>query len=100
ERPGAAAGGGGRERRRRADAPGRPRFRCAGDRNWREGGWSDRPQTFNTPEAEMNGDTRELIIIGGGPSGYTAALYPARANLQPLVIEGFAWGGPLMLKRD
>ena len=40
----------------------------------------------------MNGDTRELIIIGGGPSGYTAALYAARANLQPLVIEGFAVG--------
>jgi len=48
----------------------------------------------------MNGDTRELIIIGGGPSGYTAALYAARANLQPLVIEGFAWGGLLQQTTD
>ncbi|MGB2874094.1 MAG: thioredoxin-disulfide reductase [Gaiellaceae bacterium] len=43
---------------------------------------------------------RELIIIGGGPAGYTAALYAARANLQPLVIEGFAWGGQLMITSD
>ncbi len=48
----------------------------------------------------MNGDTRELIIVGGGPAGYTAALYAARANLQPLVIEGFAWGGQLMITSD
>ena len=45
-------------------------------------------------------ETRELIIIGGGPSGYTAALYAARANLNPLVIEGFAWGGQLMITSD
>ena len=45
-------------------------------------------------------DTRELIIIGGGPAGYTAALYAARANLEPLVIEGFAWGGQLMITSD
>src|SRR5438270_4139540 len=45
-------------------------------------------------------DTRELIIIGGGPAGYTAALYSARANLRPLVIEGFAWGGQLMITSD
>ena len=48
----------------------------------------------------MNAETRELIIIGGGPAGYTAALYAARANLEPLVIEGFAWGGQLMITSD
>jgi thioredoxin reductase (NADPH) len=45
-------------------------------------------------------DTRELIIVGGGPAGYTAALYAARANLRPLVIEGFNWGGQLMVTSD
>ena len=48
----------------------------------------------------MPDETRELIIIGGGPAGYTAALYAARANLQPLVIEGFTWGGQLMITSD
>jgi thioredoxin reductase (NADPH) len=45
-------------------------------------------------------EVRELIIIGGGPAGYTAALYAARANLDPLVIEGFNWGGQLMITSD
>jgi thioredoxin reductase (NADPH) len=45
-------------------------------------------------------DTHELIIVGGGPAGYTAALYAARANLRPLVIEGFNWGGQLMVTSD
>ena len=45
-------------------------------------------------------EVREVIIIGGGPAAFTAALYSARANLNPLVIEGFAWGGQLMITSD
>ncbi len=40
---------------------------------------------------------RKVIIIGSGSAGLTAAVYAARANLNPLVITGFAWGGQLML---
>ena len=45
-------------------------------------------------------EIHDLVIIGGGPAGYTAALYAARAELRPLVIEGYQWGGQLMLTSD
>jgi len=49
---------------------------------------------MGSPESE------NVIIIGSGPAGYTAALYAARAELSPLVIEGFAWGGLLQQTTD
>jgi thioredoxin reductase (NADPH) len=42
----------------------------------------------------------KAIIIGSGPAGYTAALYMARANLDPFMAEGFAWGGLLQQTTD
>jgi thioredoxin reductase (NADPH) len=41
-----------------------------------------------------------IVIVGSGPAGYTAALYAARADLEPLVIEGFLWGGLLQQTTD
>ncbi len=45
-------------------------------------------------------EIENVVIVGSGPAGYTAALYTARANLSPLVIEGFAWGGLLQQTTD
>jgi thioredoxin reductase (NADPH) len=45
-------------------------------------------------------DVENVIIVGSGPAGYTAGLYTARANLSPLVVEGFAWGGLLQQTTD
>ncbi|MGI8438893.1 MAG: thioredoxin-disulfide reductase [Thermoleophilaceae bacterium] len=44
--------------------------------------------------------TENVVIVGSGPAGYTAALYTSRADLQPLVIEGFLWGGLLQQTTD
>lgn len=48
----------------------------------------------------MSEQTHNVVIVGSGPAGYTAALYTARANLAPVVIEGFLWGGLLQQTTD
>ena len=44
--------------------------------------------------------SHEVVIIGSGPAGYTAGIYAARANMNPLLIEGEQWGGQLMFTTD
>jgi thioredoxin reductase (NADPH) len=50
--------------------------------------------------ANVNDQVRDVIIIGSGPAGYTAAIYTARAQLEPLMFEGSQYGGALMTTTD
>jgi thioredoxin reductase (NADPH) len=55
----------------------------------------------STDDQNNNGNqVRETIIVGSGPAGLTAAIYTARGNLKPLVIEGYQAGGQLMLTSE
>ena len=56
--------------------------------------------TTSNPKPEHHPTHSEVLILGSGPAGYTAAVYAARANLAPMMITGLAQGGQLMTTTD
>ena len=59
-----------------------------------------RKETYNLGMNTTNLKHSKVLILGSGPAGYTAAVYAARANLQPTLITGLAQGGQLMTTTD
>ena len=70
------------------------------ERSFHRGVWVGSERTEMSEKTNGSEKVENLIIVGGGPAGYTAALYAARAELEPLVIEGFQWGGQLQNTTD
>src|SRR3990170_4254686 len=54
----------------------------------------------NGAQPDGGSNHAKVVIVGSGPAGLTAAIYAARANLEPIVIGGYAPGGPLMITSD